>query len=523
MKRREFIRTAGLAGMSVPFAYNGFAISPMAQNSFFSRLAGNAITGDKIMVFIELNGGNDGLNTVVPLDQYNKLALHRQNVLIPENKILPLSGVTGTGLHPSMEGLREMFDDGLVSIVQNVGYPNQDYSHFRSMDVWMTGAPSNQYWNDGWLGRMLEADHPTYPTGYPNADTPDPLAVQIGIVAPVSLMGSGFPMGVSVNDPNEIYDLVNDYIEPAPATPYGDELTYIRTVMQKTKAYSEVIKTAAIAGQNFSSMYPPDFENNLADQLKVIARLINGGLKTQVYLVSLGGFDTHSEQVADGQTDQGNHAQLLYELSQAIRAFQDDLELMGKADKVCGMTYSEFGRTIASNESTGTDHGAAAPLIVFGKGVQPGIIGSNPNIPQQIDPSADVPMVNDFRSVYASVLQDWFGLENPQEILEETFPILPIFKDSSPTAETPKRDPFGFSNYPNPVQTLTTITFTIPSGMVTLNLMDSNGRMVRKLAEGTYAAGMHKVVFDRQGLPAGTYFYQLRLNGIGIIRKMIII
>jgi uncharacterized protein (DUF1501 family) len=523
MKRRDFIRNAGLVGLAAPITYNGYSINPIAQNSFFTKLAENAVLSDKIMVFIELSGGNDGLNTLIPVDQYSKLALHRSSILIPEDKVLAMSGVSGTGLHPAMTEVREMFDNGLVSVVQRVGYPNQDYSHFRSMDIWMTGANSNQYLDNGWLGRTLELDNPMYPTGYPNADNPDPLAIQIGSVAPVSLMGSAFPMGVSVGNPDEIYDLINDYVEPAPATPYGDELTYIRTVMQKTKLYSEVIKDAATAGQNFSSQYPPEYENELADQLKVIARLINGGLTTQVYLVSIGGFDTHSEQTVEGDPQSGNHAQLLRQVSQAIGAFQNDIELMGKADKVCGMTYSEFGRTIAANDSIGTDHGAAAPLFVFGKGVKPGIIGSNPVIPTDINISSDVDMQNDFRSVYASVLQDWFGLANPSDILYQQFPILPIFKDTVPVKDTAGRDPFGFNNYPNPVRSNTTITFTIPSGMVTITLLDSQGRSIRKIAEGTYPAGTHKIMFDRQDLSSGTYYYQLRLNGIGITRKMLVI
>jgi hypothetical protein len=293
--------------------------------------------------------------------------------------------------------------------------------------------------------------------------------------------------------------------------------------MQKTKLYSEVIKDAATAGQNFSSQYPPEYENELADQLKVIARLINGGLTTQVYLVSIGGFDTHSEQTVDGNPESGIHAQLLRQVSQAIGAFQNDIELMGKADKVCGMTYSEFGRTIAANDSIGTDHGAAAPLFVFGKGVKPGIIGSNPVIPTDVNISSDVDMQNDFRSVYASVLQDWFGLANPSDILYQQFPILPIFKDTVPVKDTAGRDPFGFNNYPNPVRSSTTITFTIPSGMVTITLLDSQGRAIRKIAEGTYPAGTHKIMFDRQDLSSGTYYYQLRLNGIGITRKMLVI
>lgn len=522
MKRRDFLKTAGRAGLIAPFSLNGWAAAPLAANSFFSKLGANIQLSDKIMVFIELNGGNDGLNTLIPLDQYNTLSLHRPRVLIPENQVLPLSGLDHVGLHPSMTGLREMFDNGLVSIVQRVGYPDQDYSHFRSMDIWQTGSASTAHLDSGWLGRTLQLDNPMYPTGYPNDDRPDPLAIQIGSVSAVALMGSAFPMGVSVSNPDEVYDLVNDYIEPAPATPYGDELTYIRTVMQKTKAYSEVIKDAAIAGQNLSTLYPPDYENELADQLRLVARLIGGGLSTQVYLVSIGGFDTHSEQVVDGDTLYGNHADLMRRVSEAIYAFQDDIQLMGKADQVCGMTYSEFGRTIADNESFGTDHGAAAPLFVFGKGVQPGIIGSNYNVPMELEESSDVPMQHDFRSVYASVLKDWFQLSAPQEILYEDFPILPIFKDTVPVQESSARDPFGFRHYPNPVRSEAMVEFAIPAGRVTLQLLDAQGRVVRKWTEGYYPAGKHQVTVSREGLPPGVYYCQLRLNGIGTVRKMVI-
>jgi uncharacterized protein (DUF1501 family) len=523
MKRRDFLRTAGVAGAIAPIAYNGMSISPLSDRSFFSKLSATAGQSDKIMVFIELAGGNDGLNTLIPLNQYSKLALHRERTLIPPNKVLTLSGVQGTGLHPSMTGLRSMFDDGLVSVVQNVGYPNQDYSHFRSMDIWQTAASSSAQLNTGWMGRYLDLEYPGYPTSYPNPDSPDPLAIQIGIVAPVALMGPAFPMGISVGDPTEVYQLVNDFIEPAPATAYGEELTYIRTVMQQTKTYFDVIKQAATVGQNLSPLYPTDGSNPLADQLKVVAKLINGGLSTQIYLVSIGGFDTHSAQVEDGVPTEGNHAELLRRVSEAIFAFQDDVTRMGKSDKVCGMTYSEFGRTIADNDSFGTDHGAAAPLFVFGKGVQPGIIGSNAVIPQNLDVSADVPMEHDFRSVYASVLKDWFGLGAPTDVLQQDFQILPIFKGSVPVQDSPGRQPFELTNFPNPVQAETVISFTIPSGFIVVTLFDVQGKAVRKLVEGTFAAGKHQIRVDRDGLESGTYFYQLRLNGMGVTKKMVVI
>jgi uncharacterized protein (DUF1501 family) len=524
MKRRNFLRNTGLTAALTPFVYKGFSINPLAPNSFFSALGAASNLSDKIMVFIELNGGNDGLNTLIPLDQYDHLANHRSTLLIPQNKVLKLDGLNATGLHPAMTGLQQMYNDGLVSVVQNVGYPDQDYSHFRSMDIWQTGSGSDQYIDTGWLGRMLEAEHPGFPTGYPNPDNPDPLAIQIGSILPIAFMGSAFPMGMSISDPEAFYEFVNDFVEPAPAGFYGDELEYIRQVMKQSQQYYNAIKAAAEAqSANLSAKYPTEGENNLADQLRIVARLIGGGLQTTVYVVSIGGFDTHSEQIDDpGDPLGGLHADLLRQVSEAICAFYDDMKLMGKAEKVCGMTFSEFGRTIADNGSLGTDHGAAAPLFVFGEGVNPGVIGANPLIPVVIDDSEDLPMVHDFRSVYASVFQDWFGIANWNQLLFQDFPILPIFKGTTPTKDLPVMN-FNVSNFPNPVRSATTITFTTGNAYVVINLMDAQGRFVAKIAEGNFPAGTHKVPFDRSNLNSGTYFYQVKINGVGVTKKMLVI
>ena len=526
MKRRSFLRTAGAAAAFTPFVHKGFSINPLARNSIFGMLGAAASINGKVMVFIELNGGNDGLNTLIPLDQYDTLANHRSNLLIPENKVLDLDGTQGTGLHPAMTGLQEMYNDGLISVVQNVGYPQQDYSHFRSMDIWQTASGSSQFFDTGWLGRMLEGEYPGFPQGYPNMDSPDPLAIQIGSILPLAFMGTSFPMGMSISSPDEFYEFVNDYVEPAPASPYGDELEYIRLVMQQSQQYYDAVKVAAENQPgNLSGKYPAEYENDLADQLRIVARLIGGGLQTPVYMVSIGGFDTHSEQVdGSGAPDQGRHANLLRKVSEAVYAFQDDLRLMGKDDNVAGMTFSEFGRTIGANGSVGTDHGAAAPLFVFGKGVNPGIIGSNPDIPQNIDDSADVPMVHDFRQIYASVLQDWFGISNLSEILNGDFEILPIFKGTTPAKEVAGRDRFNVSNFPNPVRSATTITFvSFSSAYVVINLLDAQGRFIVKIAEGSYLAGANQVRFDRSNLPGGTYFYQVKLNGVGVTKKMLVL
>ena len=523
MKRRKFLRTAGLATAIAPLAYNGFSINPMSQSSLFHKLGASVNINGKIMVFIELNGGNDGLNTLIPTDQYSNLSIHRPRVLIPENEVLPLSGVSGTGLHPAMAEIREMFDDGMVSVVQKVGYPNQDYSHFRSMDIWMTGADSDEALDSGWLGRLLDHEYPGYPTGYPNTAAPDPLAINVGTVSPISLMGPAFPMGISVGNVEEVYNLINDFVEPAPNNAYGDELTYIRTVMQNTKVYFDVIKEAAQIGANLSSLYPAEGVNNLADQLKIVARLINGGLETPVYLVSINGFDTHADQVEPGAPAVGAHAELLRRISEAVYAFMDDIQLMGKSDSVCAMTYSEFGRTIADNFSMGTDHGAAAPLFVFGKGVNPGIIGANPTIPTVLANSADVTMQHDFRQVYASVIQDWFGVPESDELLYGNFSTLPIFKASTGIKDRPGRNVFEVGNFPNPVRSTSTITFVVPASYVTITLLDGQGKTIRKIAEGQFPAGANQVVFQREGLPSGTYFYMLKVNGLGVTRKLVIL
>lgn len=521
--RRSFLKTAGMAAAITPFIHHGLAINPLSQKTLFRKLGGNVQLSDKIMVFIELNGGNDGLNTVIPLDQYSPLSQHRPRVLIPENKVLPLSGISNTGLHPSLNAIQALFDEGKVSIVQNVGYPEQDYSHFRSMDIWMTGANSQETLSSGWLGRMLDQEYPGYPDGYPNTSAPDPLAINIGTVSPISLMGNSFPMGISVGNVGEVYDLINDYIEPAPNSPYGDELSFIRAIMQNTKLYFDVIKEAATLGQNLSAQYPDPGQNSLADQLKIVARLINGGLETPVYLVSINGFDTHAEQVEAGEPTLGNHATLLGRIGEAVAAFLDDIQLMGKSDAVCAMTYSEFGRTIGDNFSRGTDHGAAAPLFVFGKKVVPGIIGANPVIPPTLNGSADIPMQHDFRQVYASVLQDWFQVNNSDDLLQGSYSTLPIFKTTSSVQESPGRTPWQTSSHPNPVRNTATITFTIPAAIIRLELMDAQGRLLHTIAEGNYAAGTHQVVLERRGLPAGTYFYTLFVNGMRVTRKLLLL
>jgi uncharacterized protein (DUF1501 family) len=522
MHRRHFLQHTGLAAAGACFSYKGYSINPVPQIPFLNALAASGNPSERVLVLVQLIGGNDGLNTFVPLDQMDMMSKVRKNVFIPQNKLLKINGTTKNALHPVMTEFRDLYNAGLVNVVQNVGYPNQDYSHFRSTDIWMSASDSDKLVETGWTGRYLQTLHPDFPTGYPGPENPDPLAIQIGAIVSLTLMGTEVPMGMAISDPQDYYQFVNDVVEDAPDTPYGRELKYIRLVSQQAQVYYESIKAAADKGKNLSNKYPSVGDNYLADQLRIVAQLISGGLRTPVYIVTLDGFDTHNDQ-ADSNTSEGRHADLLRTLSKAVGAFQDDLNKLGVADRVAGMTFSEFGRTIASNGSNGTDHGAAAPLFVFGKNVIPGIIGTNPVIPKETVGSDDLPMQHDFRSIYASALQDWFGIENPENVLQNKFPILPIFKAGATPVKVPPAAAPSISNYPNPFRQSTTFDFSTEGGAVSIQLMDNGGRVLETIAEGQFPAGAHRITFERGNLPAGNYFYQIRVNGRATTRKLLAI
>lgn len=422
MNRRKFLMNA--SSMALPLTLNGFGMKALGGNSTLvqSLLAADVPVTDRVLVIVYLNGGNDGLNTVIPLDQMSQYNTLRgfgtaANVALPESSILRLNGNAATGLHPAMTGMRDLYNDGKLVLIHSVSYPNPDQSHYRSTDIWMTGEDANQYYETGWAGRYLNDRFPNYPTGYPNTQMEDPLAIQIGYLTSTTLLGPTQSMGIAINDPNSFYSLVGatSAISPEylPCCDAGDLIAYIRKQQALSVGYASEIKTAYDASATGpTATYPTAGQNSLADQLKIVARLIHGGLKTKIYFVSLGGFDTHSTQVDNSDTTTGAHTSLLGRLSVGIKTFQDDLALRGIADKVVGMTFSEFGRRANSNNSKGTDHGIAAPMFVFGTSVKRQTVGVNPDLSNLVTSSGgnkDVPMQIDFRRVYSDVLNDWFG------------------------------------------------------------------------------------------------------------------
>lgn len=366
-------------------------------------------SGEKVLVVVQLSGGNDGLNTVVPYadDVY---AAARKSLRITPQAVLAIDDYVG--LHPRMGAFSELLENGRLAIVQGIGYPNPNRSHFRSMDIWHSAQPKIEQPRDGWLGRSLD----TLPgaqgdiKGLHLGSEELPLALasrrssvpSMASVAGFRLRGEGG--AVPLEALRELADV--DRAEAA------GPLDFIRQTTLAAYSSSKRLEEAT-AGDEPASGYPRQY--GLARKLEQVAQLIDAGLPTRVYYVSLGGFDTHSTQGAA-------HANLLAELADSVRAFLNDMAQRGHGERVLVMSFSEFGRRVAENASQGTDHGAAAPLFLAGP-VKPGLVGQHPSLTDLDD--GDPKFHTDFRRVYATVLDRWLGCPS-RDVLGDTFEPLDV-------------------------------------------------------------------------------------------------
>jgi uncharacterized protein (DUF1501 family) len=490
MKRRKFIRNTALGSVSLPGILNGFNITAHGENSVLGKLYTSTVPTDHVLVIVQMSGGNDGLNTVIPLDQYSNYFNARSNIAIAQNKVLALTGTIATGLHPSLTGFRDMYNNGDLSIVQSAGYPTPNFSHFRATDIWMTASNSNEYLTTGWMGRYANGEYPGFPTGYPNATMPDPLGIQFGSGTALATLGPTIQTAYTISDPNAFINNADggeDII--LPGTPPNDKLLYVREISKQSQAYYNVVKNAYnLPGNSNLSTYPSN--SSLSNQLKIVARLINGGLKTKIYVVSTGGFDTHSAQVNNADTSTGAHANLMANLANSIKAFHDDLKLMGKDGRVLGMTFSEFGRRIKSNASVGTDHGYGAPMFVFGTPATGSIIGANPAIPAVASVNDNLPMVNDFRDIYWSILKRWLCQDAASllEVMVRPYTEIDVCSntDCNPGGRVTNAEQNLVKNYPNPAGGITTVEFKTDGGDTMLQLMDHKGLLLETLLEHNY-------------------------------------
>lgn len=522
MKRRDFFKNMASA-VIIPGLLNSISTQKVSAIQLMSALA-NLDNTDRVLVLVQLKGGNDGLNTVIPLDQYAAYTRARKNIAIKQADVLALNTYPQTGIHPAMSGIQQKFNEGKIKIIQSVGYPTTNFSHFRATDIWLSASDSSEVISSGWIGRYLDSMYPSFPVGYPNSSMPDPLAIEVGSILSLGFQGPQMNMSISVTDPTNFYNLINGIQDPAPNTPSGKELAYIRTTALQTNQYATTIIQAANNIVQQSPSYPTQGTNSLADQLKIVARLIAGGLKTKVYMVSLTGFDTHNSQVDETDTSIGTHANLLSKLSIGISAFMDDLEYLKISERVIGMTFSEFGRRIMSNKSFGTDHGAAEPMFVFGNKVISGILGTNPTIPETATVNDNLPMQYDFRSVYASILEQWFGIDKTilETVMLKNFQQLPLINNSGTNIKDlpSKSGKSLISNYPNPFTNNTLITFETRGEHCSVEIFDTSGKKVSTLTDSELQAGTYHLNFDSSDLPSGIYYARLQNKLIQQVNSM---
>jgi uncharacterized protein (DUF1501 family) len=426
MKRRQFIKlttTASAAGM-LPFELQA---SMKLANSFY-----NCDLSNRKLILVELNGGNDGLNTVIPINGFTDYQTLRPNIHIPSSVYLPLnnldSNLIGTNqdiaLHPELTGFYNLYAQDQLRIIQSVGYPSQNKSHFGSQDIYATGNDGNNWINgdqSGWIGRFMEQNYnDSIPTTYP-------LGIQVGSnTTSLGFHGEiehGLALNLSGQDSENFYSVLSGLAgEPPnniPSSDYGTELQYIIDTDILSNQYSQVISTAFNNGANSNTANYPD--TNLADQLKTVARLIRGGIETKVFMVKLGGFDTHNNQNQSSGDIQGTHSELLNTLSGAIESFMTDLNSDNLADDVLGITFSEFGRKAKENGSLGTDHGEVAPMFAFGKPVKSGISGINVDLTEAVQTNNYQlhTIQHDYRATFATIMQDFLGA--PNSIIDSTF------------------------------------------------------------------------------------------------------
>ena len=385
------------------------------------------VPDDHVLVVIQLAGGNDGLNTVIPYGS-REYYTNRSQIAIGEpsstkynaGAALSISGADGYGLHPNLTGLLDLMENGQAAIVQGVGYPNPNRSHFTSTDIWHTGNHSGQGY--GWLGRYFDNTC----SGQPNPKG----SIAIGNRAPLALHGSTqkavnfeteelFRWAGSSGDASleELYDNINRQ-EKANNSKEDSQLDFLVRTSLDAQVSSDRIR-AAVSKEPLVR-YP---SGQLAQQLQLIASMIRADLPTRVYYASLGGFDTHANQL-------NSHANLMRQLGDTLNAFQQDLGKQGNTGKVMTMVFSEFGRRVAQNGSAGTDHGTAGPMYLFGPMVKPGLLGQHPSL-TELD-RGDLIFNVDFRSVFATILEQWLKADSTK-VLGRRFKLAKVL-DTKQTA-----------------------------------------------------------------------------------------
>jgi len=556
--------------MSIPFTLGGIPLRVMGQN-MLTQLAAASPDDGRVLVILQMHGGNDGLNCCIPVAKYSEYYNARPNIAIPAANSLRkyvaldsrLEENSQIGLHPDMIAMKGLYDQGRMTVIQGVSYKNNNGSHFRGRDIWFMGGSYNDYFDSGWVGRYLQGEYAPlkYPEDFPTDTMKDPLAIEMGSDVSLIFHQSGnIPTSFSLPDFESLEGLegFNETSDPRGIPPevlkgsrYYKELKWILDLEKKTEDYSAILKQEYDDGGEPSVTYPKTYpfnapsgslRNPLWEQMKVIAQLIAGGCKTKVFMAKIGGFDTHADQVEKYDTTMGGHAALMYHVSATMKAFQEDLRARGLEDRVLTITTSEFSRRVKSNGSYGTDHGTAGPMFIFGKGVVPGVHGEAFKTTAGGD---NLAMQYDYRNVYANVMMDWMRV--PKDRIPDIFPGVTGGLDpedpGSTTTDGVKFEQMSLAQqvitsneqfigdrfaleecFPNPAHTKTTMHFRVNSTyQVFIDLYDAQGQKVKAIVNDVYEPGEYKIETDLTGLPAGSYIYELKTGFYKDSKKLVIV
>ncbi|PIB36157.1 hypothetical protein BFP72_12505 [Reichenbachiella sp. 5M10] len=561
MKRRKFLKNLGFAA-GAPIAFQGIPIQVLAGQQRFQKLAAQS-SNDNVLIMLQMHGGNDGLNTVIPIENYSQYYSRRPNIAIPyksgNRTLIPLDSTVPSadqvGLHPDMEHFKDLYDKGKAAVFQGVSYENNNGSHFRGRDIQLMGGGSDDYFSSGWIGRYLNHEYApaSYPEEFPNGEMPDPLALEIGNDVSLLFHQEGnIPTSISLpGNPQGFADLVENLegytdegLDPRGTPPeflnpsrYGKEMDWLLSLEDKSETYikrlAEIYQPTKESSVSYPEKYPfGDSKNRLSDQLRLIARLLSGGIKTKVFLVKIGGFDTHAEQTTSYDPTLGLHSALLYHISSAMSAFDADLRSRGLSERVLTVTMSEFGRRIASNGSYGTDHGTGGPVMMFGAGVNAGIYGTNPDLSKN-----NVDMQFDYRQLYANLLHEWMGVD--QSVIQNdifygdfisgpshaggNYEPLDLIKEVITSTDSYVKSKFQIESiYPNPATNYVQASVMVNDHqVVTFELIDSTGRVV-SATRRDIAPGKHTVSFQLKDMLPGFYFIKAKSPKLNDTKRLLV-
>ena len=508
--RRGFLKILGIAGMG-SISLGGGTVSVLESQLLSNSL--NSSVSDRILVLVRLKGGNDGLNTIIPVDQYDTYITKRPTLHIKKNDLVTLTDKLS--MPKSLEKLKHFWNDGSMKVVQGVGYSDQNLSHFTSSDIWASASDEKSNMSSGWLGRFYDEKYFDHLINPPKK----PIAIQIGSVSNKIFKGKDVNHAFAVASQKRLEKVAErgEYYstDELPDCTLGEQIQYLRRVSNTTYAYAGVINDA----YNNSNDYNGYTDSTLDNQLRLISRLIKGDLGSKIYMVTLGGFDTHGNQ-----TD--THQELLQQLSSSLKIFYDDLNYEGIDNRVLTMTISEFGRTVHENGSNGTDHGTSAPVLLFGPPLLgSGIVGNHPSL-SELDRLGNLSYNIDFRSVYQTILTDWLcGDKNfiDKAMLGDDYDILGLGFSCS-DKETIDIDSLINYHYPIYSNSKNNVDLKLrikQSYTLQIDVFDILGRHIDVVHKGVLQRGEHTFSIStnrfKVRLSAGQYFYRINIPGGDIL------